>query len=136
MLHKEVFIPKLFNTIVCCSLINFDCLQSNTEDFDCMSLSCHICSASDCKGNRTHNHLVRKRTLNHLAKLTIWLRWIASTYCTVHLTVCSYHVTYAFCIFFKLQMVVLLYHRDQRVFKTFYYFNNKMLYVFCLRVFN
>ena len=27
-----------------------------------------ICS-SDCNGIRTHNHLVRKRTLNHLAKL-------------------------------------------------------------------
>ena len=24
---------------------------------------------SDCNGIRTHNHLVRKRTLNHLAKL-------------------------------------------------------------------
>ena len=23
---------------------------------------------SDCNGTRTHNHLVRKRTLNHLAK--------------------------------------------------------------------
>ena len=24
---------------------------------------------SDCKWTRTHNHLVRKRTLNHLSKL-------------------------------------------------------------------
>ena len=24
---------------------------------------------SECNGTRTHNHLVRKRTLNHLAKL-------------------------------------------------------------------
>ena len=24
---------------------------------------------SDCNGTRTHNHLIRKRTLNHLAKL-------------------------------------------------------------------
>ena len=23
----------------------------------------------DCNGTRTHNHLIRKRTLNHLAKL-------------------------------------------------------------------
>ena len=28
---------------------------------------------SDCNGTRTHNHLVRKRTLNHLAKLTVVL---------------------------------------------------------------
>ena len=29
----------------------------------------HIWSLSDCNGIWTHNHLVRKRTLNHLAKL-------------------------------------------------------------------
>ena len=28
---------------------------------------------SDCNGTRTHNHLIRKRTLNHLAKLAKWL---------------------------------------------------------------
>ena len=64
--------------------------------FDCMFLSCHVrvwecihtlqlsecqetpCSKqapylkiSDCNGTRTHNHLVRKRTLKHLAKLDI-----------------------------------------------------------------
>ena len=27
-------------------------------------------SGFDCNGTRTHNHLIRKRTLNHLAKLT------------------------------------------------------------------
>ena len=30
---------------------------------------------NDCNGTRTHNHLARKRTLNHLAKLTIWSVW-------------------------------------------------------------
>ena len=33
----------------------------------------HIWSLSDCNGIRTHNHVVRKRTLNHLAKLAKWL---------------------------------------------------------------
>ena len=28
---------------------------------------------SDCNGIRTHNHLIRKRTLNHLASLAKWL---------------------------------------------------------------
>ena len=28
---------------------------------------------SDSNGIRTHNHLVRKRTLNHLASLAKWL---------------------------------------------------------------
>ena len=27
----------------------------------------------DCNGTRTHSHLVHKRTLNQVAKLTIWL---------------------------------------------------------------
>ena len=35
---------------------------------------------SDCNWTRTHNHLVRKRTLNHLTKLTKWLSWVVSTY--------------------------------------------------------
>ena len=35
---------------------------------------------SDCNGTQTHNHLVRKRTLKHLAKLTKWLSWVVSTY--------------------------------------------------------
>ena len=38
--------------------LNFDYLK-NKKSF-----------LSDYNGTRTHNHLVRKRTLNHLAKLT------------------------------------------------------------------
>ena len=50
-------------------------------------------------GTRSHNHLVRKRPLNHLAKpadfLNDWaVLWVVV--CTVHLTVCYYHVTYMF----------------------------------------
>ena len=33
-----------------------------------------IWSLSDCNGIRTYNHLVRKRTLNYLMKLTEWVR--------------------------------------------------------------
>ena len=40
----------------------------------------HIWSLSDSNGIRTHNHLVRKRTLNHLAKLAKWLSCVVSTY--------------------------------------------------------
>ena len=35
---------------------------------------------SDSNGIRTHNHLARKRTLNHLSKLTKWLSCVVSTY--------------------------------------------------------
>ena len=37
-------------------------------------------SLSDCNWIRTHNHLVHKRTLNHLAKLAKWLSCVVSTY--------------------------------------------------------
>ena len=37
-------------------------------------------SLSDCNWTRTYNHLVHKRTLNHLDKLTIWLSCVVSTY--------------------------------------------------------
>ena len=35
---------------------------------------------SDSNEIRTHNHLVRKRTLNHLAKLVNWLSCVVNTY--------------------------------------------------------
>ena len=35
---------------------------------------------NDCNWTRTHNHLVRKQTLNHLVKLAKWLSWVVSTY--------------------------------------------------------
>ena len=40
---------------------------------------CYIWSLSDSKEIRTHNHLVRKQTLNHLAKLAKWLSFVVST---------------------------------------------------------
>ena len=39
-----------------------------------------IWSVSYCNWNRTQNHLVRKQTLNHLAKLSKWLSCILGTY--------------------------------------------------------
>ena len=39
----------------------------------------NIWSLSDCNGTRTQNHLVQKRTLNHLPKLTKWFSWIFTT---------------------------------------------------------
>ena len=36
----------------------------------------HIWSLSDCNGTQTHNHLVHKRTLNHLAKLAFYYKWL------------------------------------------------------------
>ena len=39
-----------------------------------------IWSLSDCNCNRTHNHLVCKWKLNHLAKLAKWLGCVVRTY--------------------------------------------------------
>ena len=47
--------------------------QSNAIQEMFCSIICkkgkHCLKLCDCNGTRTHNHLVRKRTLNHLAKL-------------------------------------------------------------------
>ena len=56
-----------------------------------------IWSLSGCNWTRTHNLLVHKRTLNHLAKLALnnWaVLWVLI--CKVHSTVSSYHVPHAF----------------------------------------
>ena len=37
----------------------------------------HVWSLSDSNGIRTHNPLVRKRPLNHLAKLAILAKWLS-----------------------------------------------------------
>ena len=55
-----------------------------------------IWSLSDCNETRTNNHLVRKRTLNHLANLAKWLSCVVNTFSTVHLIVCSYQFKYTF----------------------------------------
>ena len=55
-----------------------------------------IWGLSECKETRTHNHLVRKRTLN------FWPNWptdgaeMGVLICTLYLTVPSYHFTYTF----------------------------------------
>ena len=59
----------------------------------------HIWNVSDSNWILAHNHLLRKRTLNHLAKLAYFLNdWVVLwvLICTVPLTVCYYHVTYEF----------------------------------------
>ena len=39
-----------------------------------------IKNTRECNGTWTHNHLVPKWTLNHLAKLAKWLSCVVSTY--------------------------------------------------------
>ena len=58
--------------------LHYSCLNVN-ERF--AGNGCDIWSLSDSKGIRTHNHLVRKRTLNHLAGLVIWLSFCLRNKC-------------------------------------------------------
>ena len=41
---------------------------------------CDVWSLSDSNGIRSHNHLVRERTLNHLAKLAGLAKWLSVLY--------------------------------------------------------
>ena len=58
----------------------------------------HNITLSDYNWTQTQNHLIHKWTLNHLAKLGVINDWAVFwvLICTVHLTVCSYHVMYTF----------------------------------------
>ena len=51
--------------------LDFDQLKKNSENYMLIR---------DCNWIRTQNHLVRKRTLDHLAKLAKWLSCVQSTY--------------------------------------------------------
>ena len=63
------------STLYSCSNVK-ELLAQNKHD---------IWSLSDCNAIRTHYHLVRKQTFNHLAKLAKWLSCVVSTYQLNHL---------------------------------------------------
>ena len=61
--------------------------QSESTLYSCKNVkkllsrsSCAIWNLSDCNWTRTKNHLLRKRTLNHLAQLTKWLSCVLSSF--------------------------------------------------------
>ena len=61
--------------------------QSESTFYRCLNVKEHLAlnrrdigSWNDCNGTRTDNHLVRKQTLKHLAKLAKWLSCGVSTY--------------------------------------------------------
>ena len=86
-----------------CSYHVMDTFQSESTLYSCLNVKelfarsrPEIWSLSDCSWTRTDNHLIHKRTLNHLAKLAKWLSYVVSSYLYGALTVCSYHVRHAF----------------------------------------
>ena len=72
--------------IVCFFHVTYE-FESESTLYSCLNVKellarsrRHIWRLSDCNGTRTNNHLVRKRTINHLAKLAKWLSCAVSTY--------------------------------------------------------
>ena len=68
-------------------IMSHTCFRMNPHSIVCLNVKelfarnrHDIWSLSDSNGIRTHNHLVRKRKLNHLAKLVKWLSCVVSAY--------------------------------------------------------
>ena len=75
----------MVHLIVCFYHVTYE-FESESTLYSCLNVKellahsrRHIWTLSDCNGTRTHNHLVRKPTLNHLAKLSKWLSCAVST---------------------------------------------------------
>ena len=95
-----VLICTVHLTVYSCHIT--DTVQKKSTLYSCLNLkellatSRHeIWTWSGCNWTRTHNHIVLKRTHNHLPQLTKdWaVFWVLI--CRVHLTTCSCHITYA-----------------------------------------
>ena len=85
---KSTFLPRLLT-----------CFRQRNEGFEGGNFGEFLKQAkarSDCNWTWSHNHLIYKRTLNHLAKLANWLSCVVSTYLYSAFDLCSYHVMYAF----------------------------------------
>ena len=70
-----------------CSYHFTQAFQSESTLYICLNVkkilpqnSRDIWSLIDCIESQTHNHLLHKRSLNHLAKLTKWFTWDVSSY--------------------------------------------------------
>ena len=79
-----LFCTVHFNVYSCHATYAF---QSESTLYICLNVKeflpqsrCEIWRSSDCNWTRTQNHLVLKRTLNHLAKLAKWLSCVLSSY--------------------------------------------------------
>ena len=70
-----------------CSYHVMKVFQSESTLYSCLNVKellawsrCKIWSLSYCNWTRTHNYLVHKWTLNHLATLAKWLSGVVKTY--------------------------------------------------------
>ena len=106
----HIFTLTMIAYLTVCSCHVTYAFQSESTLYSCLNVKellarrrCEIWSWSDCNWTRTHNHLIRKRTLNHLAKLALndWaVLWVII--CTVYLVVCSWPVWLNGWVFYEL----------------------------------
>ena len=66
----------------------------------------HGSTLSDCNWTRTHNYLVHKQTLNHLAQLASWPGWLNGWVFVYELSGCGFqfscsHLNFRFCACFE-----------------------------------
>ena len=87
MWYHNIFWQSKWICIGCMLLSYHIRFQSESTLYSCLNLKKllarnrrDIWDLSDNNGIRTHNHFVRKRTLNHLVKLAKWLSCVVSTY--------------------------------------------------------
>ena len=88
VLVAKVFIIFLkFDPVLLCVRHVTYAFQSEPTLYSCLNVKellawsrCEIWRLSDCNWTWTHNHLVFKLTLNHLAKLVKWLSCVVSTH--------------------------------------------------------
>ena len=90
---------KLAKWMSCCEYLSVRCiwlyvfimltnvLQTKATLYSCLNVKKlfarkrrNFRSLSDCNGIRTNNHIVHKRTLDHLVTLVKWLSCVVSTY--------------------------------------------------------
>ena len=84
VLHGVWWIFIIWRFLIVCSYHVTFAFQRESKLYSCLNVKellarswCHIWSLSDCNGTRTHNHLVRKRTLTHLVKLDSLAKWLS-----------------------------------------------------------
>ena len=82
----DIFL-KLWPEMTVCSYHVTYAFQNDSTLYSCLNVKQLLAwnrretwRLSDCNWTRTQNHLVCKRTLNHLAKLSKWLSCVVSTY--------------------------------------------------------
>ena len=108
--RKLLIMLKWSVVLTVCSYHVTFAFQSESALYSCLKVKDHLCrnrheisGLSDCNKTRTHDHLVFKRTLNHLAKLaklSLQTKWLWVQVLLQSLECCSSLIHPALCFIF------------------------------------